>query len=71
MHRSSQQRRVTHPTIMRRYDIVSLIPLILIIITFALAAPVQVQEKRQAPEDVITVLGKQTLDEDLYTMFGS
>jgi hypothetical protein len=50
---------------MRRYDIVSGILLILSIIRFALAAPVLVQEKRQAcgdvahiPRDVITVLGK-------------
>ena len=56
---------------MRRYDIVSLIPLILTIVTFALAAPVQVQEKRQAPEDVITVLGKRTMDEDFYMVFGN
>jgi hypothetical protein len=57
---------------MRRYNIVSRILLILTIITFALAAPVLVQEKRQAcvdavhvPEDMITVLRKRTLDEDL------
>jgi hypothetical protein len=50
---------------MRRCNIVSGILLILSIIDFALAAPVLVQEKRQAsvdvvqiPEDVITVLGK-------------
>jgi hypothetical protein len=51
---------------MRRYDIVSGILLILSIIDFALAAPVLVQEKRQAiidvvsivPRDVINVLGK-------------
>jgi hypothetical protein len=57
---------------MRRYNIVSRILLILTVITFTLAAPVLVQEKRQAwldvvhvPEDVITVLGKRILDEDL------
>jgi hypothetical protein len=50
---------------MRRYDIVSGILLILPIIDFALAAPVLVQEKRQAcvdvvhiPRDMITVLWK-------------
>jgi hypothetical protein len=50
---------------MRRYSIVSGILLILPIIDFALAAPVLVQEKRQAgvdvlhtPEDTITMLGK-------------
>jgi hypothetical protein len=58
---------------MRRYDIVSGILLILSIIDFALAAPVLVQEKRQAcvdvvhiPRAVITVLGKRGPgDEDL------
>ena len=57
---------------MRRYNIVSRIILIITVITFALAAPVLVQEKHQAgvdvvhvPGDVITVLGKRTLDEDL------
>jgi hypothetical protein len=46
--------------------------LILAAITFALAAPAIVQEKREAcvdevyvPEDVITVLGKRTPEEDL------
>ncbi|KAN0123263.1 hypothetical protein V8E52_003216 [Russula decolorans] len=55
---------------MRRYDIVSGILLILSIIDFALAAPVLVQEKRQAsvdvvhiPKDVITVLGKRGSEE--------
>ncbi|KAN0123272.1 hypothetical protein V8E52_003225 [Russula decolorans] len=55
---------------MRRYDIVSGILLILSIIDFALAAPVLVQEKRQAsvdvghiPKDVITVLGKRGEEE--------
>ncbi len=50
---------------MRRYDIVSGTLLILSIIDFALAAPVLMQEKRQAcvdvvhiPKDVITVVGK-------------
>jgi hypothetical protein len=57
---------------MRRYDIMSGILLILSIIDFALAAPVLVQEKRQAgidvvhiPEDVITVLGKRIDEDDL------
>ena len=50
---------------MRRYSIVSLIPLILTIITFALAAPVLVQEKRRASEDVITMLEKRTREQDL------
>jgi hypothetical protein len=55
----------THPTKMRRYYIVSGILLILPIIDFALAAPVLVQEKRQAgvdvahiSEDSIIMLGK-------------
>jgi hypothetical protein len=55
---------------MRRYDIVSGILLILSIIDFALAAPVLVQEKRQAsvdvvhiPKDVITVLEKRGSEE--------
>ena len=55
---------------MRRYGIVSGVLLILFIIDFALAAPVLVQEKRQAsvdvvymPRDVITMLGKR-MDED-------
>jgi hypothetical protein len=50
---------------MRRYDVVSGILIILSIVDFALAAPVLVQEKRQAsvnvvhtPKDVINVLGK-------------
>jgi hypothetical protein len=57
---------------MRRYNIVSRILLILTVIAFALAAPVLVQDKHQArvdvvqlPEDVITVLGKRILEEDL------
>jgi hypothetical protein len=56
---------------MRRYNIVSRILLILTVITFALAAPALVQDKRRAnvdmvhvPEDVITVLGKR-MDENL------
>ena len=55
---------------MRRYDIVLGILLILSIIDFALAAPVLVQEKRQArvdvvhiPRDVITVLWKRGEEE--------
>jgi hypothetical protein len=61
---------------MRRYNIVSRIILILTAITFALAAPVLVQEKRQVcvdavhvPEDVKTVLGKRTLEEDLNVLW--
>jgi hypothetical protein len=60
---------------MRRYDIASGILLILSIIDFALAAPVLVQEKRQAsvdvvhiPRDVITELGKRMDDEGLGKM---
>jgi hypothetical protein len=55
---------------MRRYDVVSGILLILYIIDFALAAPVLVQEKRQAfvdvvhiPKDLMTVLGKRGNEE--------
>ena len=55
---------------MRQYDILSGILLILSIIGFALAAPVLVQEKRQAcvdvvhiPRDAITVLGKRADDD--------
>ena len=54
---------------MRRHDIVSGILLILSTINFAFAAPVLVQEKRQAgvdlvhiPREVITVLGKRGLE---------
>lgn len=59
---------------MRRYNIAPRILLILTAITFALAAPVLVQEKRESeacvnevyvPEDLITVLGKRALEEDL------
>src|SRR6266566_4480004 len=57
---------------MRRYNIVSRILLILTVITFVLGAPVLVQDKRQAcvdvvhvPEDVITVLGKRTREEEM------
>jgi hypothetical protein len=66
---------------MRRYYIVSGILLILPIINFAVAAPVLVQEKRQAvvdvahiPKDVITMLGKrgdsETFEELLLKLFG-
>jgi hypothetical protein len=55
---------------MRRYDVVSGIIFIIFIIDSALAAPVLVQEKRQArvdvvhmPKDVITVLGKRVNEE--------
>ena len=61
---------------MRRYNKVSWILLILTLITFALAAPVLVQDKRQAwidvehaPEDVVTMLGKRVLDEDLNVLW--
>jgi hypothetical protein len=61
---------------MRRYNIVSGILLILSFIDFALAAPVLVQEKRQAwvnlmhiPKDVIIMLGKRW-DEDLEKLWG-
>jgi hypothetical protein len=56
---------------MRRYNVVSRILLILTVITFVLAAPAPVRDKRQAcveavqkPEDVKTVLGKR-VGEDL------
>ena len=56
---------------MRRHYIVSGIFLILSIIDFALAAPVLVQEKRQAsvdvvhiPKDLITVLWERGEDEE-------
>jgi hypothetical protein len=64
---------------MRRYYIVSGILLILPIIDFAVAAPVLVQEKRQAgvdvvhiPEDAITMLGKRgdELNELWLKLFG-
>jgi hypothetical protein len=51
---------------MRRHIIFSRIILILTVITFALAAPALVQEKRQAvhvPEDVVAILGKRTTRE--------
>ena len=65
---------------MHQYNIVSRILLILTVITFALAAPVLVQEKRQAkpevdvvhvPEDVntVTVVGKRTLYEDFNVLW--
>ena len=57
---------------MRQFNIVSRTLLILTVITSTRAAPVLVQEKRQAcvdvvqvPEDAITVLEKRILDEDL------
>ena len=57
---------------MHRYNVVSRTLLILTVITFALAAPLLVQEKRQAcvdvmqvPEDMITMLEKRARDEDL------
>ena len=54
---------------MRRYNIIPRILLTLTVITFALAAPVQVQEKRQPPEDMITVLGKRILEEDFNVLW--
>jgi hypothetical protein len=61
---------------MRRNNIVSQIFLTLTVITFALAAPVLVQEKREAcvdgvhvPRDVIAVLRKRALGEDLYMIW--
>ena len=55
---------------MRQYDIVSGILLILSIIDFALAAPITIQEKRQArvdvahiPRDAISALGKRGEDD--------
>ena len=48
--------------IMRQNSIVSRIILTLPVITLALAAPVLVQEKRQAPEDVINVLEEKIED---------
>ena len=62
---------------MRRYNKVSWILLILTVITFALAVPVLVQDKRQAwvdvehaPEDVVTMLGKRLdLEEDVNVLW--
>jgi hypothetical protein len=61
---------------MRQYNIVSRILLLPAVITFTLAAPVLVQEKRQAcvdvvhaPEDVITVLEKRTREQDLHMLW--
>ena len=48
---------------------VSRILLVFTAITFALAVPVLVQEKRQESEDVKTVLGKRILEEDFHTMY--
>ena len=57
---------------MPRYNAVSQILLILTVISFTLAAPVLVLEKREAcvdelhiPRDVITVLGKRAVGDDL------
>ena len=59
------------------YNIVSRILLILTFITFALAAPVLVQGKRQAsvnevyaPRDMITMLGKRAIGDDLPLLWG-
>ncbi len=61
---------------MRGHDIVPRTLLILTVITFALAAPVLVQEKRQAcadedhvHRDVITVLGKRAVGDDLHMLW--
>jgi hypothetical protein len=63
---------------MRRYDILSGILLTLPIIGFALAAPVQVQEKRQScvdvvhlPRDAITVLEKRANEDEDFEKFVS
>ena len=48
---------------------VSRILLIISVTTFALAAPVLVGEKRQAPEDMMAVLGKRVLEGDLDALF--
>lgn len=69
---TQQAKPSTHPTKMRRYYMVSGILLILSTIDFVVAAPVLVQEKRQAgfdvaqiPEDAaITMLGKRGDDLD-------
>ena len=62
---------------MRRYDILFGILLILSIIDFALAAPVLVQEKRQAYADVVhtpkgarTALRKRVGEDDLVKLVG-
>jgi hypothetical protein len=61
---------------MRLYSMVSGILLILPIIDFAVAAPVRLQEKRQAgadvvhiPEDATTMLGKRGEDGVLFKLF--
>jgi hypothetical protein len=63
---------------MRRYNIASRIIPILTVITFALAAPALVQDKRQAcvdavgvPEDVISVLRKRNRGQDLNMLLDS
>lgn len=64
---------------MLRYNTASRILFILTVIIFAIAAPVLVQEKRQASEGMITVLGKRTREQDLdmlwdglrYNMWGN
>lgn len=62
---------------MRQCNVVSRILLILIVITFALAAPTLIQDRNkgqayvdvvQGPEDVITVLGKR-MDEDFRALW--
>ena len=62
---------------MRRYDIVSGVFLVLSTIVFALAAPVLVQEKRQAsvdvvhiPKDFVTLLWERGGDEELVEWLG-
>ena len=54
---------------MRWYCRASQILLILAVMTFALAAPVLVQEKRRAPEDVINALRKRSDEEDLHILW--
>ena len=61
---------------MPRYNTVFRILLILAVIPFALAAPVLVQEKREAcidkvriPRDVMTVLGKRVVGNDLHMLW--
>jgi hypothetical protein len=60
---------------MHRHNIVPWILIILTVSTFALAAPVLIQEKRQScvdevrvPRDVITVLGKRAQGDNVYLL---
>ena len=45
--------------------------LVLTAFTSILSAPIPVQEERQVPNEVITVLGKRVGEQDLYIMFGN